>query len=311
MRNAKKYFTSDEIRPLASRSNMMGTFLVLHCFSTITIALTIFSIWSNLFTFIIAIMVIGSRQLGLAILMHDGAHRALFASDFLNEKIGYWVCGAPILADMFAYRHYHLMHHKHTQTDKDPDLNLSKPFPTTIKSIIRRIFRDITGQTGIKSIYNQIRTSFKLAFDKDAIDSLNKQPQSFKGNSISQPVIANLILFIVMWISGEWWWWFAFWLLPLLTWFQLVVRIRSMAEHAATDFSDNELQNVRTTYANPLMRLFLAPYWVNYHLEHHLIMHVPCWRLKKVHSLLLEKGYAKEMNVSKNYLQVFKQVTTS
>ena len=309
MQHAKKYFSSDEIRPLAQRSNLMGGLLVLHCFFTVVLAIFIFSLWSNFFTFILAVMIIGSRQLGLAILMHDGAHRALFANDFLNEKVGYWVCGAPILADMFAYRHYHLMHHKHTQTDKDPDLNLSKPFPTSIRSIIRRTFRDITGQTGIKSIYNQVRTSFKLAFDDDAIDSLNKQPQSFKGNSISEPIVANLVLFVMMWVAGEWWWWLAFWLLPLVTWFQLVVRIRSMAEHAATEFSDNELQNVRTTYANPLMRLFLAPYWVNYHLEHHLIMHVPCWRLKKVHSLLLEKGYAEEMKVSQNYLDVFKQVT--
>ena len=311
MQHAKKYFTSDEIRPLAKRSNFMGAFLVSHCFCTIALAIFVFSIWPNLFTFLFAVMVIGSRQLGLAILMHDSAHRALFANNFLNEKIGYWVCGAPILADMLAYRHYHLMHHKHTQTEKDPDLNLSKPFPTSIRSIIRRLIRDITGQTGIKSIFNQARTAFKLAFDKDAIDSITKQPQSFKGNSISEPVIANLILFIIMWIAGEWWWWFTFWLLPLVTWFQLVVRIRSMAEHAATDFSDNELQNVRTTYANPLIRLFLAPYWVNYHLEHHLIMHVPCWRLKKVHSLLLKKGYADRMKVSKNYFDVFKQVTTN
>ena len=311
MQHAKKYFTSDEIRPLAQRSNFMGAFLVCHCISTMALVLILFSIWPNLFTFIIAVMVIGSRQLGLAILMHDSAHRALFANNFLNEKVGYWVCGAPILADMFAYRHYHLMHHKHTQTEKDPDLNLSKPFPTSIKSIIRRIFRDVTGQTGIKSIYNQIRTSFKLTFDKDAIDSLNKQPQSFKGNSISEPLIANVALFLVMWITGEWWWWFAFWLLPLATWFQLVVRIRSMAEHAATDFSANELQNVRTTYANPLIRLFLAPYWVNYHLEHHLIMHVPCWRLKKVHALLLKKGYAEKMKVSKSYFDVFKQITAN
>ena len=309
MQHAKKYFTSNEIRPLAQRSNLIGGLLVFHCFCTIALAIFIFSLWSNFFTFILAVMIIGSRQLGLAILMHDGAHRALFANDFLNEKVGYWVCGAPILADMFAYRHYHLMHHKHTQTDKDPDLNLSKPFPTSIRSIIRRIFRDITGQTGIKSIYNQVRTSFKLAFDDDAIDSLNKQPQSFKGNSISEPIVANIVLFVIMWVAGAWWWWFAFWLLPLATWFQLVVRIRSMAEHAATDFSDNELQNVRTTYANPLIRIFLAPYWVNYHLEHHLIMHVPCWRLKKVHSLLLEKGYADKMKVSQNYFDVFKQVT--
>ena len=309
MQHAKKYFTSNEIRPLAQRSNLMGGLLVFHCFFIIALAIFIFSLWSNFFTFILAVMIIGSRQLGLAILMHDGAHRALFANNFLNEKIGYWVCGAPILADMFAYRHYHLMHHRHTQTDKDPDLNLSKPFPTSIRSIIRRIFRDITGQTGIKSIYNQVTTSFKLAFDDDAIDSLNKQPQSFKGNSISEPIVANLVLFVIMWVAGDWWWWFAFWLLPLVTWFQLVVRIRSMAEHAATDFSDNELQNVRTTYANPLIRIFLAPYWVNYHLEHHLIMHVPCWRLKKVHSLLLEKGYADKMKVSQNYFDVFKQVT--
>ena len=309
MQYAKKYFTSDEIRPLAQRSDLMGAFLVSHCFFTIALAIFVFSIWPNLFTFIVAVMIIGSRQLGLAILMHDGAHRALFGNDFLNEKIGYWVCGAPILADMFAYRHYHLMHHKHTQTEKDPDLNLSKPFPTTIRTIIRRIFRDITGQTGLKSIYNQVRTSFKLAFDKDAVDSLNKQPQSFKGNSMSEPLIANIVLFAIMWVAGEWWWWFAFWLLPLVTWFQLVVRIRSMAEHAATDFSDNELQNVRTTYATPLIRIFLAPYWVNYHLEHHLIMHVPCWRLKKVHSLLLKKGYADKMKVSQNYFDVFKQVT--
>ena len=79
MQSAKKYFTSDEIRPLASRSNFMGTFLVLHCFATIALALTIFSIWPNPVTFVVAVMVIGSRQLGLAILMHDAAHRALFA----------------------------------------------------------------------------------------------------------------------------------------------------------------------------------------------------------------------------------------
>ena len=309
MQHAKKYFTSDEIRPLAQRSNFMGAFLVSHCFVTIALAIFVFSLWPNLFTFIVAVMVIGSRQLGLAILMHESAHRALFANNFLNEKIGYWVCGAPILADMFAYRHYHLMHHMHTQTEKDPDLNLSKPFPTSIRTILRRIFRDITGQTGIKSIYNQARTSFKLAFDKDAIDSLNKQPQSFKGNSISEPLVSNAILFLIMWVAGEWWWWFAFWLLPLVTWFQLVVRVRSMAEHAATDFSDNELQNVRTTYATPLIRIFLAPYWVNYHLEHHLIMHVPCWRLKKVHAILLEKGFANKMKVSQNYFDVFKQIT--
>ena len=87
MQHAKKYFSSDEIRPLAQRSNLMGAFLVTHCFFTIALAIFVFSIWPNIFTFVLAVMVIGSRQLGLAILMHDSAHRALFANDFFNEKV--------------------------------------------------------------------------------------------------------------------------------------------------------------------------------------------------------------------------------
>ena len=309
MVSERKYFLSSEIRPLAERSDLMGFFLVLHCYATIGLGLILFSIWPNVFTFCVTLMIIGSRQLGLAILMHDAAHRALFANTVLNEKIGFWVCGCPILADLFSYRHYHLMHHKHTQTDKDPDRVLSKPFPVTNQSLYRKFFRDITGQTGFNAVFKQVTNSFKLAFDRDAIDSSQEQAQTFKSNSLLQPLVSNIFIFVIMWYFGEWWWWFAFWFLPLITWFQVVVRLRNIAEHGATEFSTNELKNVRTTYANSIMRLFLAPYWVNYHLEHHLIMHVPCWRLPKVHELMLKKGYAENMKLAKNYLEVLREVT--
>jgi fatty acid desaturase len=32
------------------------------------------AVWPNPFTFVLAVAIIGSRQLGIAILMHDGAH---------------------------------------------------------------------------------------------------------------------------------------------------------------------------------------------------------------------------------------------
>ena len=78
MISEKRYFVSEEIRPLSQRSDIMGFVLVLHCYSLITIPLVFFSLWPNFFTFFLANIVIGSRQLGLAILMHDAAHRALF-----------------------------------------------------------------------------------------------------------------------------------------------------------------------------------------------------------------------------------------
>jgi fatty acid desaturase len=308
MLDSRKYFTTDEIRRLSARSDLMGVWLVVHCSLTMAAAICLFAIWPNPLTFVGAIVVIGSRQLGLAILMHDAAHRALFKTGGLNEWVGQWFCGHAILADLKAYRHYHLTHHKHTQTDLDPDLVLSKPFPTTRASLIRKFIRDLRGQTGIKQTGGQIAKAFKLAFDKDAIAQVDRSAQSFKGSTVRRPLVVNAVLFGVLWLVGAWWWWFAFWLLPLLTWYQLVLRIRNIAEHGETEFSEDKLRNVRTTLANPLMRLVVAPYWVNYHLEHHLVMHVPCWRLPQLHRLMLDQGYGDKIRVAPGYFSVMRKV---
>lgn len=139
MTPCKAFLTSKEIRSLAQRSDLWGAALLLHCWAVILW-------WPNVVTFAVAIMVIGSRQLGRAILMHEVAHTALFRTRRLIEFAGVWLCGAPVLADLASYRHYHPVHHRLTQTDKDPDLRLSKPFPTIPASPRRKLIRDITGQ---------------------------------------------------------------------------------------------------------------------------------------------------------------------
>ena len=93
------------------------------------------------------------------------------------------------------------------------------------------------------------------------------------------------------------------WALPLLTWYQFVIRVRNIAEHAVLRDASDPLSNARTTHADPVTAFFFAPYWVNYHLEHHLVMHIPCYRLVEMHRLLLEKGLA--FNFSLFALQKF------
>lgn len=302
MTPGKAYLTSAEIRPLAERSDMMGLWLVIHCWGVIAGAVAVFGLWPNPLTFLLAVAVIGSRQLGLAILMHEAAHSALFRSRKLNEFAGEWLCGRPILAELAAYRHYHLTHHRFTQTDRDPDLKLSEKFPTTRASLMRKFVRDITGQTGIKQLWGQILMSVRLAGDDDAIDTARTDfAQAFKARDLWKSFPVFIGIMAVMGVIGDWWWGLAFWLLPFLTWFQLVLRIRNIAEHGATEKSQNPLQNVRTTRADFPARAFLAPYWVNYHLEHHMIMHVPCWKLGRMHELLLQKGLGPEMRVASGY----------
>ena len=104
MTPGKHYLSSDEIRPLAARSDLWGALLVLHCWGVVALALVLFSLWPNLLTAAVAILIIGSRQLGFAILMHEAAHNALFRSRALNQFVGDWLCGRPFLADLAEYR---------------------------------------------------------------------------------------------------------------------------------------------------------------------------------------------------------------
>lgn len=302
MTPGKAYLTAVEIQPLARRSDVAGALLLLHCWGLIAGALVLFALYPSVITFMLAVTIIGSRQLGLAILMHEAAHNALFKSAALNEFAGEWLCGRPILAELAAYRHYHLTHHRFTQSDKDPDLSLSAKFPTSRASLLRKFGRDLSGMTGIKLLVAQILMSVRLAGDGDAIAAAKTEAaQAFKSTEFLKSLPVFLGIGCLMSLAGEWWWGLAFWLLPYLTWFQFVLRIRNIAEHGATETSDDPFRNVRTTLAGPLARTFIAPYWVNYHLEHHMIMHVPCWRLPRLHQLLLDKGLGQRMNVAPSY----------
>jgi fatty acid desaturase len=75
--------------------------------------------------------------------------------------------------------------------------------------------------------------------------------------------------------------------------------------------ADDPLRNTRTTIANPLMRLVLAPYWVNYHLEHHLFVFTPCWKLPRAHRLLRAAGLLERMEVETSYWRVLQKACSA
>ena len=100
-----------------------------------------------------------------------------------------------------------------------------------------------------------------------------------------------------------------FWLLPFLTYHMAITRLRNIAEHAIVPDNNDPFRNARTTKTNFLSRLLIAPYWVNYHVEHHLIMHVPCWHLPLMHKTLLADGYGDRMETAPGYIDVLRRAT--
>ncbi|MGV6802136.1 MAG: fatty acid desaturase [bacterium] len=297
-------FTDQEWAELSRRQSWRGPLLVLHAWGLIAVAMALVAIWPNPVTYILAVMTVGTRQLGLAILMHEAAHGALAQNKHLNHFLGHWLCAAPIGVHLEAYRRYHLNHHKYVQGPDDPDLPLAAKFPTTGKSLRRKFIRDITGQTFLKQ-----RLNIRLNTSRDDIETPDLAISNNK-NGLRDHLIFNSGLFIALALIGYWWLFPALWLVALATWFPLVTRIRNIAEHGCVVKSDDPLAHARTTHANWWERLFIAPYWVHYHSEHHAFMHLPCYRLAAAHRLLKAKGLGDRIIQAKSYSDVLKDVSS-
>lgn len=300
----QRYLTPAQGRELGTKSNLIGALLVLHAWALIGASMALFAWWPNPFTFLLGVMVIGGRQLGIAILMHDAAHGLLFANRRINDWVGAWLCAYPVFTSLALYRPYHLQHHRFTQQTEDPDLGLSAPFPISRASLRRKIVRDLTGQTAFQRRGEQLRRALGPA-DAPLATQLGNLWRKERGS-----LVVNFLLCAGLAAIGYWWLYPVMWLLPLATWYQLISRIRNIAEHAVVPDNDDPLRNTRTTYANLLERLLLAPYWVNYHLEHHLFMFVPCWRLPQAHRALLAAGLRGKMELQPGYRTVLRLATS-
>ena len=101
------------------------------------------------------------------------------------------------------------------------------------------------------------------------------------------------------------------WLLPMAMWLPLVSRLHNIAEHALiVENSADSLRHARTTHASLLERVLIAPYWVNYHSEHHMFTQIPCWSLPKAHRLLAASGVTDRMEVQPGYARVLQLATS-
>ena len=308
-------FTPDEWAPFQTRRAWVGPLLVLHCWGVTALAVAAGIVWPLLIPLCVAI--IGTRQLGLAILMHEAADGGLSTNTRLNDFLGHWLCAVPIGASLTTYRPYHLSHHRFAQQAEDPDLVLSAPFPVSPASLRRKIIRDLTGQTFFKQ-----RVLLPLAAARATPGSSSAKRDSpttndhdyeaiVTGRSIAPFLLVNLGLLIAAVVSGVWWAYFALWLLPMATWFPMVTRLRNIAEHACVEGSaEDPFRAARTTHAGWWERAFIAPYWVNFHAEHHLFMHVPCWRLPSLHKAVRGKPQGERMEVADGYLTVLRKAAT-
>ncbi|MGE4234435.1 MAG: fatty acid desaturase family protein [Bacteriovoracia bacterium] len=311
---ASSALTKEEIKSLTRLSNSKGFQAVLTTWFLIAGSFALCIYYPSILSYGVALVILGGRHLALAILMHDASHYSLFRTRWMNDFFGKWFCAYPTWQDLKRYRVHHMSHHKFAGSNKDPDLALVAPFPVSKKSLVRKLIRDIVGISGLRRIYGIVlmdigRIQYTVSSD---VVWLDQKERSIKDISLTAlknlhgVFITNLILYLVLHLLGHSWL-YLLWVGSYLTTFSLFLRVRSIAEHACTRMGLDALDNTRTTAANLFARLTVAPHYVNYHLEHHIIMTVPSFNFKKMHKMLLERGALENAFLADGYIEVLKQ----
>ena len=295
--------SKEELKVIRKKRDWINVVSISLNWLQIIAAMALFFYFPNVLTFLLAVVVIGSRQFALAVLAHDGAHNLLFFNEKINDFVSQWFCAFPLFSDNRPYRPYHLAHHRFTESENDPDLSLSAPFPITKASFRRKVIRDLTGQTGFKRYSIALKSIFSSEADNFA-GRIKKISDKISGFFIS-----NLVIFSLIAIFSHWSIYFLLWWIPAFTYYSLIVRIRNIAEHSVTP-GDTNLNNTRTTKASLLTRYLLVPHHVNFHLEHHLFTNCPWYNLPKVHEMLKGEPLRDKMCIEESYFSVLRKATS-
>lgn len=295
------YLTKDDITRFTAKSDFHAWRLVLGNWLFIAIVFALVAAYPNPLTILLAMVFLAGRQLGLSVLMHEAGHRTLFRTPRLNDVVGQWLCAAPVFSNLPAYAKGHLEHHRKAGTHDDPDLPNYAAYPVSSESFRRKVFRDLTGQTGFKLLS-------AIARGASGIISTQKRESAWP---FIQELIAQLALFTVLYAFGIGWAYLV-WLGAFLTFFMLIIRVRQIAEHAAVpDLYDRDpRKNTRTVDAPWWQKLVFAPNGVNYHMEHHFMASVPCYRLRALREHLRSQHALDNVPVFSGYGQLLKHAVT-
>ena len=307
----KEYLNKDEVHELLKRSDLKGIYQLFSVWFWIVLAFALVALWPNVLTVILALIILGAKQLGCAIIMHDTSHYSMFKSRRMNDLIGNWFGAYPLVHNVQQYRPYHLRHHLATGTDEDPDINLAKGYPTTRPSLVRKFSRDLLGLSGFRGYYGIF--AMHLGYLKynlgNYVEKIIKEERGYlwanAWKNLRGPIASNAILFGICWAIGQPLL-YLLWPASMLTTYMLILRIRSMAEHSMVQDLSDPLRNTRTLKANVLEKMLFAPLNVNYHLEHHLLFTVPSYNFPQMHSKLMDRGLYEKANYSEGYWRIIK-----
>ena len=254
--------------------------------AVIAAAIALCSFFWNPVLYLIAVVIIGSRQHALLIIGHDASHYRYLPKRWQNDLLANLFLMWPTFASVEGFRKFHGTHHqftglpndgnRHIWYTHDPagDLEPGWVFPKTRFGLALVLLRRAFFVTGLFWIVRGLVGS-----------SLIPSPHWMVVSRIAfYASIAGALTFFEAW-SG----FLFYWLVPFCTWHILVQYVRIICEHSAVEGEEAEYAITRTTIPTWIESVFVLPRNVGYHLEHHWYPSVPFYRLPELHHHLMAR----------------------
>jgi fatty acid desaturase len=233
------------------------------------VAVSVDSLWVRLPMW----LVIGFALHGLAVLMHEAAHRTFFRDPRLDRIAGFFL-GLPVFFSCSCYRATHMLHHQYENTALDPD-NLATAFKTRWLRHVVFYGWFLIGTPGY-IIYVTLIAPFRARGIQDKIAC------------VAEPLLTVAFYAALFALAGRYhfgdvvangW----AWALPFTV---AIANIRGLAEHTqiSQETPPDPIRSTRSLTSNRFVSFFLNNQ--NYHLEHHLFPSMPWDNLPKVRALM-------------------------
>jgi fatty acid desaturase len=263
----------ERLRRIPSWRNALSVVLVYAQTGLVLWAAVAWAPWSWPVCFVL----MGRAHAQFASLMHEAAHRLLFADRRVNDLVGRWLVGYPSFTPTDAYRRVHMAHHRDEFGPDEPDIPLYAGYPIGPASFRRKLVRDATGRTGLKLL-------------RGLLDGV-RSPDQRTRRSTSSILAVQVVLAAGAVALGHWWLYPLFWLLPYLTVWRVINRLRSIAEHGGMQRSKDKRESTHSVRQHAAARFLLVPYNIGWHLAHHVDAGVPFRNLPVLHDELRAAGY--------------------
>ncbi|MFZ4719611.1 MAG: fatty acid desaturase family protein [Ilumatobacteraceae bacterium] len=244
----------------------------------------------------VTFVLMGRAFAQFASLMHEAAHRLLFADKRANDLVGRWLLGFPSFTSTDAYRRVHMAHHRDEFGPDEPDIPLYIGYPIPADSFRRKLVRDATGRTGIKLMRGLLRNA-------------RSQDQRVRRTFWKIMAVQAVLLGAAI-AAGHWWLYPLFWVAPYLTVWRVINRLRSIAEHGGMHRSPDRRESTHTVHQHPVARFLLVPYRIGCHLAHHVDSGVPFRNLPMLHDALREAGYVDDTFEYASYPAIWRALQT-